>query len=359
MFSFIERRYKQWTRGSSWKTNSKGFLHSRSSAARGSTTSFVERHYKQWSRGLDDKFKTEGHAPHDACTRLIRDEFIDIAFHPKFKLAEDASYFAIGSCFARNIEAALLKEGYPVLSTQLELPPEAEARIFHFQSEVMTKFNPHSMEVEIERAFSDTPIGYGLIEMNEGKLWNPQLHRVGELSVEGQLETTKAVRKTVRKISEADVVFITLGLTETWWDVETNTPLNDAPADWRFAKRTGRFEFRNTGFAESYTSVERLLNLIRANSTRDPKIILTVSPVPLLRTFTDQDIIVANSYSKSTLRAVATEIAGAYADVDYFPSFEMVTYSPRHLAWRHDQRHVEPPMVWSITRRFRESYIEG
>lgn len=353
MISFIERRYKKWTRGGEGKAGANGRMDSNP------TTSFIERPYKQWSRGLDEKFKTEGHAPHDACTRLIQDDFIDIAFHPKFKLAKDASYFAIGSCFARNIEAALLKAGYPVLSLDLELPPEAEEKIFYFQSEVMTKFNPHSMEVEIERAFSDTPLDYGLIELNKGKLWNPQLHLVGELSAKGQLDTTRAVRKTVRKISEADVIFITLGLTETWWDVKTNTPLNDAPVDWRFAKRTGRFEFRNTGFVDSYASVERLLDLIRANSTRDPKIILTVSPVPLLRTFTDQDIIVANSYSKSTLRSVAKEIASEYADVDYFPSYEMVTCSPRHLAWRHDQRHVELPMVWSVTRRFQEYYIEN
>ena len=317
----------------------------------------ISNHYKHWSRGLDDKFKEEGHAPQDAATRLSTDEYIDIAFTPKFQFPKSSKYFAIGSCFARNIEISLRDNGADVLSMDLDLPEAAKAKTIYLQNEVLTKFTPQSMEIELRDALTDTPLERGLVEINPPKLWNPQLHRVGELEPEEQLATTAAVRKTIKNITDADVVFITLGLTETWIDTETGTPLNGAPLNWKFAKRTGRFEFRNSTYDECKTSLINMFDLIREHSNVSPKIILTVSPVPLLRTFSDQDIIVANSYSKSVLRAVAEDLHNKFDDVDYFPSYEMVMYSPRSMAWRHDQRHVEPPMVWSITRRFRDAYI--
>lgn len=320
----------------------------------------IDKHYKTWSRGLDEKFSTEGHAPHDAATRLVQHEYLDIAFAPKFKFGRDAKYFAIGSCFARNIEAALLKDGNRVLSMELDLPEEVKGWVHHIDNEILTKFTPHSMEVELKRAFADGPIDEGFIEINPPSVWNPQLHRGRQASYELQCQAAEAVRSTVRTIADADVTFITLGLTETWWDTETETPLNDAPVDWRYAKRTGRFEFRNSSYEDCKASVERLIDTIMSNSNvKDPKIVLTVSPVPLLRTFTDQDIILANSYSKSVLRGVADAMTRKYDYVDYFPSYEMVLYSPRDLAWRHDQRHVQKEIVWSITRRFRDSYVEA
>ncbi|MGI3170750.1 GSCFA domain-containing protein [Pseudooceanicola sp. C21-150M6] len=319
----------------------------------------IDTHYQHWSRGLDDKFKETGHAPHDAATRLTEDGYVDIAFTPKFHFPKTSKYFGIGSCFARNIEMAMRTAGAEVLSLDLELPAAARERVIYAQNEVLTKFTPQAMETELDCALNDRPLDHGFIEINAPKQWNPQLHRVGELEAEDQLATAAAVRKTILTIKQADVVFITLGLTEGWTDTETGIPLNDAPIDWRYAKRTGRFEFRNSSYEECRASVSRTLDLVRKHSTVSPKFILTVSPVPLLRTFSDQDIIVANSYSKSTLRAVAQDMFRAHDDVDYFPSYEMVTYSPRSMAWRHDQRHVEPPMVWSITGRFRDAYVEG
>jgi len=54
------------------------------------------------------------------------------------------------------------------------------------------------------------------------------------------------------------------------------------------------------------------------------KVILTVSPVPLVATNTENNVLVASSYSKSVLRAVCGEIDARYSHVQYFPSFEIV-----------------------------------
>jgi hypothetical protein len=53
--------------------------------------------------------------------------------------------------------------------------------------------------------------------------------------------------------------------------------------------------------------------------------IITVSPVPLVATHTDQSVITATAYSKSVLRAVCGAVDQAYDQVSYFPSFEIIS----------------------------------
>jgi hypothetical protein len=50
-----------------------------------------------------------------------------------------------------------------------------------------------------------------------------------------------------------------------------------------------------------------------------------VSPVPLAATATDAHVLPATIYSKSVLRAVAGELANEFRNVDYFPSYEIIT----------------------------------
>ena len=67
------------------------------------------------------------------------------------------------------------------------------------------------------------------------------------------------------------------------------------------------------------------------------KILLTVSPVPIGRTFTDEDVVVANSYTKGQLRAVAGQINMDFDNVIYWPSYEIAL---RADLFRADGRHI-------------------
>jgi hypothetical protein len=58
------------------------------------------------------------------------------------------------------------------------------------------------------------------------------------------------------------------------------------------------------------------------------KIILTVSPVPLTATASGRHVLVATTYSKSVLRAVAGQLADNNDHIDYFPSYEIITGTP-------------------------------
>jgi tetratricopeptide (TPR) repeat protein len=87
--------------------------------------------------------------------------------------------------------------------------------------------------------------------------------------------------------------------------------------------------------------------------------ILSVSPVPFKATYSGQDAIVANTYSKSVLRAAAEEFVEAHDNVDYFPSFEMVTLSDRKAAYCDDNIHVQPAMVNRIMELAVSRYVPG
>ena len=54
------------------------------------------------------------------------------------------------------------------------------------------------------------------------------------------------------------------------------------------------------------------------------KAILTVSPVPMTATAMDAHVLSANMYSKSVLRAAAGHLSSTEADIDYFPSYEII-----------------------------------
>jgi hypothetical protein len=61
------------------------------------------------------------------------------------------------------------------------------------------------------------------------------------------------------------------------------------------------------------------------------KLVLTLSPVPLARTFEFSSAIVADAVSKSVLRAAIHELIGMYPEkIFYFPSYEMVTWLGRY-----------------------------
>lgn len=311
--------------------------------------------YQTWSRGLD--VDPSAHHPTDSACRLTAEGVVDIFHEPKFKLTREDEIFTIGSCFARNIEDTLIAKKYKVSAAHLDLPkpgfrgPNAKS--------VLTKFNTHSMLTELQLAFEGRQLPEdGLIELREGGFWNPQLHRVGIVDKALALTVRDKVADVVRRIADAGVVIVTLGLTEYWYDKEFGVPLNDTPIDWRYAMRTNRFEFRNSPFADSYEQVMRLKELIfKVSKSGNTKMIITVSPVPLQRTFSKQDVIVANTYSKSVLRAIAQEVANSDDRVDYFPSYEIVMNSPRSFAWKHDQRHVEFGVIQTIVSKFESLYF--
>ena len=86
---------------------------------------------------------------------------------------------------------------------------------------------------------------------------------------------------------------------------------------------------------------------------------LTVSPVTLEATATDNDVVVANLESKSLLRAVAGQVSREFDNVHYFPSYELAMY---YDIFEEDGRHVTREAVariiaWSRFRQLESPHL--
>ena len=95
---------------------------------------------------------------------------------------------------------------------------------------------------------------------------------------------------------------------------------------------------------------------------KDIKLVLTLSPVPLARTFEFASAIVADAVSKSVLRAAIHELIGMFPDkIFYFPSYEMIAWLGRYRGDAFggegsDPRHVSPYYIDAVLNSFVRNY---
>src|SRR5262249_55517296 len=109
---------------------------------------------------------------------------------------------------------------------------------------------------------------------------------------------------------EADVFIFTLGLTEAWESVADGSVYPICPGVsglGKFDKQ--KYRFANYSVSSIVSDLRAAINMIREHNDRI-KIIITVSPVPLIATAEDRSVLVSTTYSKSALRVAAEEISG-------------------------------------------------
>ena len=140
---------------------------------------------------------------------------------------------------------------------------------------------------------------------------------------------SKAWRSTSTSCLERmDVFIFTLGLTEAWRDRVTGSVLPVAPGVVAGEYDPKAVRFVNFGIRQTLKALERFLLLLQEHRpSRDcPRVLLTVSPVPLTATATDRHVLAATMESKAVLRVAAAELRRRHRNVDYFPSFEIVQH---------------------------------
>ena len=134
--------------------------------------------------------------------------------------------------------------------------------------------------------------------------------------------------------------------------------INTTPPAEAVRRYPGRYEFQVSNFAENFANLEAVHSILSRFGHPETQIIVTVSPVPLMATFTPDDVVLANCYSKSLLRTAANEWAAAHENVHYFPSYEIVMNSAREAAWMGDLRHVQGKLVNHIMELFLKQHLE-
>lgn len=276
---------------------------------------------------------------------------------PSFTISPDDKIMTIGSCFAREIEKALAAHGFDLPTTALALPDEERASAT--ANDILNKYTVHSMANEIEWAFEGMNGGPEDLFVTAGQgLWHdPHLiANMDPVTLERAIERRNQVLDIMRRLPECRIVVITLGLGEAWYDTKLGIYLNVMPPQTALAAEPERFRLDVMSYDEISAGIERFLGLVKRYGHPDHKVIMTVSPVPFKATFSGGDSISANAYSKAVQRAAAQAAVVKYDNVDYFPSYEIVTLTDRKAAFLIDNIHVNPDVVDEIMRRVIEAY---
>lgn len=302
-----------------------------------------------------------------ACHRIWQ-PLPEIGIRPKFQIDAAEPVFAMGSCFAREVEDALVAQGFavpthcedlfddPLFDRQGQVAAEVRQRAY------LNRYNSMSMLDEVRHLLGLAPeLEDGLLSYTLNRGATADLHysqSVPQTDRERSLLRRQRVRERLGpQLRRARVVVLTLGLAECWFDRAAGRYLNNTPGPRVMAAFGEQLEVHQTTFGQHLAALQSLHGVLTQALGEGLKIVVTVSPVPLERTFLDQDVIVSNRYAKSMLRAVAAEFAAAHANVDYFPSYEIVSYADPSQAWAWDQRHVSPTLVDHIMRLFSRHYV--
>jgi hypothetical protein len=208
---------------------------------------------------------------------------------------------ALGSCFAAHFVEWLMAHGYNQL---LKDDPYAAVLQNAFEA-------PSVVAQQFRWAFGEFDPNHALWFDKSKRLVDPTEER--RLALRALLERT-------------DVLVVTLGLSEVWYDKSTGEPL------WRVMPIAyhdpSRHAFKVQSVAETVRALETI-DRLRAAHLPNLKILYTVSPLRLRATFRPVSAVTANAVSKAVLRAALDEFLRDRSDLNrtyfYFPSYEIVT----------------------------------
>lgn len=298
----------------------------------------------------------------DAARTRYRDRVRPDVFLPELrdgpKIGRASKLFTVGSCFARNIERTLYTAGVNCPSFKVidgiaadhgeVLDEEPRFGIFN-------KYTPPAIANEISWIAENAPTTQGIYQVDETRSWSSQLHWKTPAPHDVVEDITARISAYSATAFDADLVIMTLGLVECWFDKERKLYLNEKPPG-RLALDP-RFECHTLSYGECKAEIFRVIRTI-TEQNRDAHVVVTVSPVTLASTMSREDVRVRNSYSKSVLRAVAEEACMRFERAVYFPSYEMATLSDRKIVYSEDNIHIRQDFVDTIIHTFLTHYAD-
>ena len=277
---------------------------------------------------------------------------------PRPLIATDDRVMSAGSCFAANLVPYLEARGFHYVRTEPRHPkfgrlPEDNFSYSKFSAGYGNLYTVRQLLQLLLRcrgAFSPVEdrwhVNHTVIDpYRPGLKYPARSNREFDLLREQHFE---AVRRAVR---ESTVFIFTLGLTEAWISNADDAVFPACPGTIAGTFDPDRHSFVNFSIGEISDDLDAVIAELRA-ITPGLKIVLTVSPVPLVATATDQHVLAATVYSKSVLR-VAAEAATRHPGVVYFPSYEIVTspVSPERF-FEDDRRTVSREAIDTVMEAF-------
>jgi hypothetical protein len=284
-----------------------------------------------------------------------------------FRLAPHDAVMTAGSCFAQYIGAMLQATGFNYLVTEpahpLFQPEQAKAYNYGvFSARYGNVYTARALRQLFERAYGHFAPREDIWVEPDGSLldpFRPQIQPGGFLSHrEYELDRAKHFAAVRRAFEGLDVLVFTLGLTEAWISREDGAVFTLCPGTSGGDFDPARHEFHNFTVSEVVADLCAFTDALRQVNSR-AKLILTVSPVPLVATArADAHVLAATTYSKSVLRVAAEMLTQLLPNVAYFPAYEIIMSRAFDAGtyFAADRRNVVAPGVAHVMRVFAESF---
>lgn len=281
-------------------------------------------------------------------------------YRKKFDIGARDVIASAGSCFAQHIGRRMATSGFNY--TDFEPAPHlladdiARAHGYRmYSARYGNIYTVQQLEQLVDRAFGDFTPAEQVWEDN-GRFFDPFRPTIepNGFASRAEFDALQASHfKAVRELFEKTDMFIfTLGLTEAWVNKADGSVYPICPGTAAGTFDADKYEFRNFTASQIREAFLRFRAKVRAINP-GIKFFLTVSPVPLTATASDQHVMVASSYSKSVLRAVAGELAMEDELTDYFPSYEIIAAHPmRAMFFDPNLRTVAPEGVSFVMQHF-------
>lgn len=283
--------------------------------------------------------------------RLLNEDLNDnpITIKEQKIINKKTKIFTMGSCFALEILKFLYREKYNVCNVELD-------KIGKYRAPQLIWYNTYSILYEFEKLSGE--FNYKDIwKVSNGRYQDPYRKLIFSKSKDNLLLKLKKIDDSIKKcIINSDVLIITLGLVEVWFQ-----PNGKAICTWpghpngKGGGQNSKFKFTN--YDDNLYNMRKCMNILQTLNNKC-KVILTTSPVPLHSTFRGIDQLVANTESKSILRSVCGQISREYNNVIYFPSYEMVLNSNKKDVFKKDGRHIQSKFIFKIMKYFEKYFTE-
>lgn len=292
-------------------------------------------------------------------SRIGRNDFSGIANLPSPLIASDDRIASAGSCFAANLVPFLEKNNFRYIRTEYlnpiygEVPPE-NLGYAAFSAGYGNIYTARQLLQLLLRCLKRFQLEEDRWVTEKGVFdpFRPGLRYHALCQKEFELLREKHFEACLKAFSKCSVFIFTLGLTEAWRSRKDGAVFPVCPGAITGTFDAAKHEFVNFSVQEITDDMLAFLRLLRELNP-SVKVILTVSPVSLVATATDNHVLPATVYSKSVLRVAAENICARADGVYYFPAYELACgpQAPDSF-FDENKRDVTPECVEHIMRIF-------
>jgi hypothetical protein len=278
------------------------------------------------------------------------------------RIEADSKVATAGSCFAQHIARYLRKSGYCYYVTEpghAILPKRVrESQNYGlFSARYGNIYTARQLWQLFERAYGRFVPAEEVWEKAPDSFvdpFRPTTQPDGYVSREELVADREQHLAAVRTMFETlDVFVFTLGLTECWRSTDDGAVFPICPGVEGGVFDPERYEFYNQPVEDVIADLTAFQNGLEAVNPK-AQTIFTVSPVPLVATAEPgAHVLSATIYSKSVLRVAAEALRQKFANVHYFPSYEIITGAfSRGAYYAPDLRNVVEEGVAHVMRLF-------